>query len=250
MAPTTTDKASSTMVAVSKKVLITGVSRGLGRALALELATYGHTVIGCSRDQTKLDSLQLQLSKVSPNANHLLLSIDVKCNRSVEEFARTVMENELIPDIIVNNAGVANKRSNMWEIDVQDFDNVIDTNIKGTTNILRHFIPLMIPYNQGIIVNISSDAGRDNIPYKSLAPYCASKWGIEGLSKCIAQELPKGMAIVALDPGIIHTDMLKSWMAGDYLPSQYQTPEHWATKAAPIILNLTTNNNGASLTIN
>ncbi|XP_031742573.1 NADPH-dependent pterin aldehyde reductase-like [Cucumis sativus] len=135
MAPTTTDKASSTMAAVSKKVLITGVSRGLGRALALELATYGHTVIGCSRDQTKLDSLQLQLSKVSPNANHLLLSIDV------------------------------------------------------------------------------------------LAPYCASKWGIEGLSKCIAYELPKGMAIVALDPGFIYTDMLES-LQGDLAASKYQTPQH------------------------
>ena len=77
MATTTTDTASSTMAAVSKKVLITGVSKGIGRALALELATYGHTVIGCSRDQTKLDSLQLQLSKVSPIVNHLLLSVDV-----------------------------------------------------------------------------------------------------------------------------------------------------------------------------
>uniref|UniRef100_A0A0A0LW25 NADPH-dependent pterin aldehyde reductase-like n=1 Tax=Cucumis sativus TaxID=3659 RepID=A0A0A0LW25_CUCSA len=225
MATTTTDKASSTMAAVSKKVLITGVSKGIGRALALELATYGHTVIGCSRDQTKLDSLQLQLSKVSPIVNHLLLSVDVKCNRSVEEFARTVVENELVPDIIVNNAGVVNKVGNMWEIDVQDFDTVIDINIKGTSNILRHFIPLMIPHNQGIIVNISSLCGRDNNQYKSVAPYCASKWGIEGLSKCIAQELPKGMAIVALDPGVIYTDMLEScW--GD-LASRCQTPEYW-----------------------
>ncbi|XP_016901014.1 NADPH-dependent pterin aldehyde reductase-like isoform X3 [Cucumis melo] len=248
---TTTDEAYSSTMAVSKKViLITGVSKGLGRALALELATtYGHTVIGCSRDQTKLDSLHLQLSGVSPNANHLLLNVDVqRCNRSVEEFARIVKENELVPDIIVNNAGVVNKQGNMWEIDVQDFDNVIDTNIKGSANILRHFIPLMIPYNKGIIVNMSSDAGRDNTPYKMIAPYCASKWGIEGMSKSIAQELPKGMAIVALDPGVIHTDMLESCQ-GD-LASQCQTPEHWVVKAAPTILNLTTKDNGASLTIN
>lgn len=65
--------------------------------------------------------------------------------------------------LTVNNAAVLNKQDNMWEIDVEDFDNVIDTNIKGAANILRHFIPLMIPYNQGIIVNISSDAGRN--PY-------------------------------------------------------------------------------------
>ena len=69
---------------------------------------------------------------------------------------------------VVNNAGVVNKVGNMWEIDVQDFDTVIDINIKGTSNILRHFIPLMIPHNQGIIVNISSLCGRDNNQYKSV----------------------------------------------------------------------------------
>lgn len=123
----------------------------------------------------------------------------------------------------MNNAAVLNKQDNMWEIDVEDFDNVIDTNIKGAANILRHFIPLMIPYNQGIIVNISSDAGRN--PYTKMTPYCASKWGIEGLSKSIAKELPKGMTIVALDPGVIHTDMLESCI-GD-LASEYPSPREW-----------------------
>lgn len=145
----------------------------------------------------------------------------------------------------MNNAAVLNKQDNMWEIDVEDFDNVIDTNIKGAANILRHFIPLMIPYNQGIIVNISSDAGRN--PYTKMTPYCASKWGIEGLSKSIAKELPKGMTIVALDPGVIHTDMLESCI-GD-LASEYPSPREWASKAATTILDLTTKDNGASLTI-
>lgn len=116
-------------------------------------------------------------------------------NDSVEEFAKIVVENKLVPDIIgiflhpcscrslfltgiwetedawtdgghwsVNNAAIVNRQGKIWEIDVQDFDNVIDTNIKGTANILRHFIPLMIHNKQGIIVNMSSDAGRN--PYK------------------------------------------------------------------------------------
>ncbi|XP_022156285.1 NADPH-dependent pterin aldehyde reductase-like [Momordica charantia] len=227
-----------------RKVLITGVSKGIGRALALELASGGHTIIGCSRDQTKLDSLREELLRSSP-AQHLLLNVDVTSNDSVEEFAKIVVENKLVPDIIVNNAAIVNRQGKIWEIDVQDFDNVIDTNIKGTANILRHFIPLMIHNKQGIIVNMSSDAGRN--PYKLITPYCASKWGVEGLSKSVAKELPEGMTIVALDPGIINTDMLVSCV-GD-LASQYQSPRHWASKAATMILDLTTKDNGASLTI-
>lgn len=118
---TTSSESSGQGAATSKKVLITGVSKGLGRALALELARRGHTVIGCSRDQSKLDSLQQQLSKLCPK-QHLILNIDVVCkwfysisqihtklieivnfqrsNSNVGELARAVLENKLVPDII------------------------------------------------------------------------------------------------------------------------------------------------------
>ncbi|KAA0065479.1 hypothetical protein IC582_030170 [Cucumis melo] len=145
----------------SRKVLITGVSKGLGRALALELASRGHTIIGCSRDQTKLDSLQAQLSNLS-STKHLLCNLDVRSNTEVEEFARATVENELVPNIIVNNAGLINRNGKMWELDAHEFDNVIDTNVKGIANVMRHFIPLMISSNKGIIINMSSMAGRDS----------------------------------------------------------------------------------------
>ncbi|XP_022930011.1 NADPH-dependent pterin aldehyde reductase-like isoform X3 [Cucurbita moschata] len=145
----------------SRVVLITGVSKGLGRALALELANRGHTIIGCSRDQPKLDSLRQQLS----SNNHLLFNANVRSNDSVEELARGVVQNKLVPDIIVNNAGVANRIGNAWEVEVEEFDNVIDTNVKGIANVLRHFIPLMIPNKHGIIINMSSIAGRTGIAH-------------------------------------------------------------------------------------
>ncbi|XP_038892447.1 NADPH-dependent pterin aldehyde reductase-like isoform X6 [Benincasa hispida] len=87
---------------VSKKVLITGVSKGLGRALALELATHNHTIIGCSRSQLKLDSLQDELSRLYPNNHHLLFNVDVTSNSNIEKFAQLV-ENNLVPDIIGAN---------------------------------------------------------------------------------------------------------------------------------------------------
>ncbi|XP_044490674.1 NADPH-dependent pterin aldehyde reductase-like isoform X1 [Mangifera indica] len=226
----------------SRTVLITGVSKGLGRALALEMAKRGHTVIGCSRTQEKLNSLQSEF----PNSdNHLFLNVDVKSNSSVEELARIVVEKKGVPDIIVNNAGTINKNNKIWEVPPEEFDTVIDTNVKGVANVLRHFIPLMITKKQGIIVNMSSGWGRSGAAL--VAPYCASKWAVEGLSRSVAKELPDGMAVIALNPGVINTDLLTSCFGSS--AALYQAPDAWASKAATMILNLTGADNGASLTV-
>ncbi|KAL4010557.1 hypothetical protein IC575_030058 [Cucumis melo] len=225
-------------------ILITGVSRGLGRSLGLELAKLGHTIVGCSRNHDTLHSLQTQLSSVSTK-QHLLLNLDVTSSSGVEDLLQAVLQTNLIPDILVNNAGIANEKSKFWEIPQKEFDSVIDTNIKGTANVLRHFIPPMIAREKKIIVNMSSLWGRIGAPMFS--PYSASKWGIEGLTKSIAEELPKGMAIIALHPGIVNTDMLRTAF-GDFA-SNYQNPQQWATKAASMILNLSSADNGASLTV-
>ncbi|KAL0797608.1 hypothetical protein Bca101_052782 [Brassica carinata] len=236
----------------AKIVLITGVSKGLGRALSLELAKRGHTVIGCARTQEKLTALQSELS--SPE-NHLLLAADVKSDISVKEMAHTIMEKKGVPDIIVfdvskmhvsvNNAGTINKNSKIWEVSAEDFDSVMDTNVKGVVNVLRHFIPLMLPRKQGIIVNMSSGWGRSGAAL--VAPYCASKWAIEGLSRSVAKEVAEGMAVVALNPGVINTELLTSCFGNT--ASLYQAPDAWAVKAATMILNLTAGDNGGSLTV-
>ncbi|KAL6329256.1 hypothetical protein AAG906_014868 [Vitis piasezkii] len=239
----------------NRTVLITGVGKGLGRALALEIAKRGHTVVGCSRSQDRLTSLQSELSSVvsSPQSDsavsssdrHFFMTVDVRSNSSVEELARAVMEKKGVPDIIVNNAGTINRNNRIWEVPEEEFDTVIDTNVKGTANVMRQFIPLMIENKQGIIVNMSSGWGRSAAA--QVAPYCASKWAVEGLSRSVAKELPSGLAIVALNPGVINTDMLMSCFGGS--AALYQTPEAWAPKAASMILNLTAADNGASLTV-
>ncbi|KAI6701770.1 hypothetical protein NL676_016094 [Syzygium grande] len=229
-----------------RTVLITGVSKGLGQALALELAKRGHSVIGCSRSQDKLDSLRSLLSPSdAADSPHLLLNVDVRSNSSVEELARAVMDKKGVPDIIVNNAGTINKNNKIWEVPVDEFDAVIDTNVKGIANMLRHFLPPMIQRKHGVIVNMSSGWGRSGAAL--VAPYCASKWAVEGLTKSVAKELPDGMAVVALNPGVINTDMLASCFGNS--ASLYQAPDAWAVKAAAMILNLTGADNGASLTV-
>ncbi|CAK9326851.1 unnamed protein product [Citrullus colocynthis] len=83
--------------------------------------------------------------------------------------------------------------------------------------------------------------------FDNASAYCSSKWAIEGLSISVAKEIPKGMTIMALDPGIVNTDMLFTLLGN--IASQFQTPSKWAMKAAPMILNLTRMDNGASLTV-
>ncbi|KAI3993244.1 hypothetical protein MKX01_009987 [Papaver californicum] len=246
------NKAAAAVASSSKTILITGVSKGLGKALALEMAKRGHTIIGCSRSQDKLDSLQTELTSSSTQTSspireikHLLMKADVRSDGSIAELAKLVMESKCLPDIIVNNAGTINKNNRIWEVPAEEFDAVIDTNIKGIANILRHFMPHMVEIKKGIIVNMSSGWGRSGAA--QVAPYCASKWAIEGMTRSVAKEVPEGMAIVALSPGVVNTDMLASCFGAS--ASVYQAPESWAPKAAAMILNLTPADNGASLTV-
>ena len=102
----------------------------------------------------------------------------------------------------------------------------------------------MIKERKGTVVNFSSAWGRSTSP--EVGPYCTSKWAVEGMSKSLAQELPEGMASVALNPGIIDTDMLRScWNEN---AGMYEKPESWAKRAAPYILNINYKDNGRSLT--
>ncbi len=122
---------------------------------------------------------------------------------------------------------------------------LIDININGVVRTIRGFLPTMIAQNRGISVNFSSGWGRSTS--SEVVPYCTSKWPIEGLSQGLAQEVPKGIGIVALNPGIINTQMLQTcW--GEQAQS-FPSPEQWSQKAVPYILKLTARNNGQSLTI-
>ena len=118
-------------------------------------------------------------------------------------------------------------------------------NVNGVANIIRHFVPAMIARGRGVIVNFSSGWGRSTSP--EVAPYCASKWAIEGLTHALSQELPAGVAAVALNPGIIDTKMLRSCFGGE--ASGYPRPDEWVKQAGPFILGLTSKDNGRSLDV-
>jgi NAD(P)-dependent dehydrogenase (short-subunit alcohol dehydrogenase family) len=103
----------------------------------------------------------------------------------------------------------------------------------------------MIKKGRGVIVNFSSGWGRS--VDAEVAPYCATKWAIEGLTRALAQELPTGLAAVPLNPGIIDTDMLRSSFGGE--AGSYPSPQEWSERAVPFLLELGPKDNGKALTV-
>lgn len=199
----------------------------------------GHTVFGCARSQKALDELAARFGEP-----HRFEAVDVTCEAAVAAWARRVLAGGA-PDLLINNASVINRNAPLWEVPAEEFAQVMRVNVEGVATVLRHFLPAMVARRRGVIVNLSSYWGRSGAA--EVAPYCASKWAIEGLTAALAQELPQGMAAVALNPGVIHTEMLESCLgaeARNYLP-----PHQWAQAAVPFILSLSPQHNGQALTV-
>jgi NAD(P)-dependent dehydrogenase (short-subunit alcohol dehydrogenase family) len=226
-------------MSAAKTVVITGVTHGLGRAMAGEFISRGHTVLGCGRSKAGIDALSRAYAK--PHRFHVT---DVAADADVRSWTAACLDAAGPPDLLLNNAAVINPNARLWEISAEEFSRVIDINLKGTTNVLRHFLPAMVGRKSGVVVNFSSGWGRSTDA--EVAPYCASKWGIEGLTLALAQELPPGMAAIPLNPGIINTEMLRSCFGGS--ASSYPSAAEWAKKAVPFLLKLGPADNGQQLT--
>jgi NAD(P)-dependent dehydrogenase (short-subunit alcohol dehydrogenase family) len=228
------------MLQSAKLILITGVSRGLGYALTEHFIREGHRVIGCARSQAAVE--KLQHSFVSP---HDFATVDVADEPQVQAWAERILKEYEPPDLLINNAAIVNHPAPLWQVPTEEFSQLIDINIKGVVHTIRHFVPAMIARQRGIIINLSSGWGRSTSPL--VAPYCASKWAIEGLTRALAQELPDGMAAIPLNPGIIHTDMLDICFGEE--AAYYTAISDWVLKAVPFILQLNPTDNGVPLTV-
>jgi NAD(P)-dependent dehydrogenase (short-subunit alcohol dehydrogenase family) len=227
-------------MAESRRIVLTGAGRGLGQAMAHHFATLGHTVIGCSQSPERVQELSSRLGKP-----HRFDVVNVASEPQVAQWAETVLSEGPPPDLVINNAAVINKSGPLWEVEVDDFDWVIDVNVKGVFYVLRHLLPAMVRQRKGVVVNFSSGWGRSTSP--EVAPYCAAKFAIEGLTLALAQELPDGMCAVPLNPGIIHTDMLQSAFGSG--AAAYPKPEQWAQRAVPFILGLGPRDNGRPVSV-
>jgi len=219
-------------------IWLTGCTSGLGRALVPEFLKKGHTVVGCGRNEIALEHLK----KEFPEGH--FIPCDVALDPVVASFCEAALKAAGTPDLVINNAAIINEPAPLWEVPAEEFDQLTAVNINGTANVIRHALPSMLARGTGIIVNLSSGWGRSTSP--EVAPYCASKWAIEGLTQSLSGELPPGMAAVALNPGIIATDMLRKCMGDE--AENFPSAETWAITAAPFLTSLTPAANGQALT--
>jgi NAD(P)-dependent dehydrogenase (short-subunit alcohol dehydrogenase family) len=178
-----------------KVAVVTGASRGIGQAIAAALAAAGARVAGCAR-----------------HAAAGVLACDVSRPADVAAFAEEVLRRFGSPDVVVNNAGIV-VRSRVDELAIDDWEAVMDSNLKGTFLVTRAFLPAMRARRSGRIVNIASISGRQGTA--GLTAYCAAKHGVVGFTRALAEEVrADGITVNAVCPGSVDTEMLRVGMPG------------------------------------
>ncbi len=187
-----------------KVALVTGAGRGIGRAVAKKLAQNGAKVIvNYNGSEEKAMETVKMIEEAGGEAE--AVKCDVSDFTACEELAKKVIEKYGRIDILVNNAGVT-RDGLIMRMSEEDYDTVLDINLKGAFNTIRHFSPNFLKQRSGKIINISSVAGVMGNPGQ--ANYCASKAGLIGLTKSVARELAsRGVCVNAVAPGFIETDM-------------------------------------------
>ncbi|HMI52931.1 MAG TPA: SDR family NAD(P)-dependent oxidoreductase [Candidatus Saccharimonadales bacterium] len=181
--------------------VVTGGSRGIGRAVALRLAALGYSVAICGRDEAALEQARQEISQSA--APVLSLSLDVTHSDKVSAAVRKVEETWGPISVLVNSAGIGGFGPAHLQSEA-DWDRVLDTNLKSVFLLSRAVAPSMIQRGAGDIINISSLAGHSAFAGGGL--YCASKWGLQGLSACMAEDLREhGVRVSVIAPGSVAT---------------------------------------------
>ncbi|MBK6282071.1 MAG: SDR family NAD(P)-dependent oxidoreductase [Draconibacterium sp.] len=193
--------------------LITGATSGIGEATAMLLARDNYNIIITGRRKERLISLQEKIQSET-NSKVLILDFDIR-NLNENEFAINSLPEEWQNiDVLVNNAGLAAGYSPIQEGDIDDWERMIDTNIKGLLYVSRLIIPKMIARGKGHIINISSIAGKETYPFGNV--YCASKHAVQSITKGMRIDLLKhGIKVSSVSPGAVETEFSLVRFNGD-----------------------------------
>jgi len=193
--------------------LVTGATSGFGRAIALYFARQGWDVIITGRRADRLDELAGQIRDTS-GSSVLTLPFDVRKASEVNAAIESIPDAWRAVDVLVNNAGLAAGLSTVQEGELSDWEDMIDTNVKGLLYISRLVIPWMISRGKGHIVNMGSMAGKEAYPYGNV--YCATKHAVDALSKSMRIDLlPHGIKVTAIHPGAAETEFSIVRFKGD-----------------------------------
>ena len=185
-----------------KTIIITGATSGIGLAAAKKLTNEKNQLILCGRRQHKLDEISNELSKIT---NVLPLRFDVSNKKEVNKVLENLPEEFSAIDVLINNAGNAHGLDTIQEGSLDDWDNMIDSNVKGLLYVSRVVMPKMIEKQSGHIINIGSLAGRE--VYEKGNIYCATKHAVNAISKAMRIDLNKsGIKVSEINPGLVETD--------------------------------------------
>lgn len=193
----------------NKIALITGATSGIGKATATLLAQHGYNVIACGRREDRLLELKDQL-----DTEVLPLVFDIRDRAAVMEILTTIPESWKAIDVLVNNAGNAHGLSPIQSGNVDDWEAMIDINVKGLLYVSRTIIPGMVERGRGHVVNIGSIAGKE--VYANGNVYCASKYAVDALNQGMRMDLNKeGIRVTAINPGLVETEFSIVRFKGD-----------------------------------
>jgi 3-oxoacyl-[acyl-carrier protein] reductase len=184
--------------------VVTGAGRGIGAAIARKLAQLGATAVLCGRTQTTLNSTARAILEAGGKAE--VIPCDVTVLHQLEYAAARVDSTFGRVDILVNNAGVGGFHDLLHQLPPEDWDRILNTNLRGVYYAIRAFAPIMIRAYSGHIINISSLAGKNALP--NGAAYAASKWGLNGLTYSVAEELRShNIRVSVICPGSVETEL-------------------------------------------
>jgi 3-oxoacyl-[acyl-carrier protein] reductase len=187
-----------------KVAVVTGGGRGIGHAIAARLAEMGATTVICGRSQQTLDAAAQQIRSAGGQCEAMVC--DVAQLASVEALAARVQQSFGRTDILVNNAGVGDFSRPLHQLPPDDWERILNINLRGVFYAIRCFAPMMISAGRGDIVNISSIAGKNPLP--NGAAYAASKWGLNGLSYSVAEELRRyNIRVSVVCPGSTQSEL-------------------------------------------
>jgi 3-oxoacyl-[acyl-carrier protein] reductase len=194
----------STQPLVGQVAVVTGAGRGIGAAIAKRLADLGAAVILCGRTRSALESTARMLTLAGHRAD--VCECDITSLASVEKLARHVTASFGRLEILVNNAGVGGFSLPLHELPPDSWEQILNTNLRGVYYTIRCLAPMMISARSGHIINVSSGAGKNPLP--NGAAYAASKWGLNGLSYSVAEELRGyNVRVSVICPGSTQTDL-------------------------------------------
>lgn len=182
--------------------VVTGAARGIGEAIAAKLSGMGALVILLARDKARLETVKARLEQAGGKAE--VFACDLRNPIAVGGLGDHLKSAYGRCDVLVNNAGIGDMGHPLHEMSVEAWDELMETNLRGPFLTMRAVAPLMIARQSGHIINISSLAGRN--PFANGAAYAASKWGLNGLTYSVAEELRKyNVRVSAIAPGSVDT---------------------------------------------